>query len=230
MVLGKIEELGDYVYKSNGNDKADKFVQTTEAIAEYVGLYSWEMRILVKNRTEANFTKPAMPTVTGVTPRSRTEGAAETAADGGGSALIMAEYKAELENYHRDVRKYRDDKAKTFVIILGQCTEEVMSVLTNGGGLATLEQNRDVKGLLDKLEAIAMSTEGVDEEFVTLAGSFRRLASIQQGPREKVARYHKRFMISANVLKGQWGDNLFPSKLVVTASRNKDTTWLKTSF
>ena len=38
-----------------------------------------------------------------------------------------------------------------------------MSMLTNGGGLATLEQNRDVKGLLDKLEAIAMSTEGVDE-------------------------------------------------------------------
>jgi hypothetical protein len=52
---GKIEELGQLVYKSNTKDSADMYIRTTEAVADYVGKeYGKDMRMLVKNQTERN--------------------------------------------------------------------------------------------------------------------------------------------------------------------------------
>jgi hypothetical protein len=75
-----------------------------------------------------------------------------------------------------------------------------------GGGLNDLEVNLDVLGLLEKLESMAFSTGGVQESFVTLVGSLRRLTDLRQGPQEGVAKYYKRFKISVDVLGGHWGD------------------------
>jgi hypothetical protein len=108
--------------------------------------------------------------------------------------------------YYKEHNKYRDNKAKVFVIVLGQCTEGVLSRLENGGGLTDLEVNRDVKGLLEKLREIAFATGGVRDPYVTLAESFRRFALLQQGPKEMMAKYSKRFAIAAKVLDGHWGD------------------------
>jgi hypothetical protein len=90
----------------------------------------------------------------------------------------MADYKAELDNYLRDTREYQENKAKVFVVILGQCTVAVMSRLETGGGLNNLEVDLDVLGLLEKLESMAFSTGGVQESFVTLVGSLRRLTDL----------------------------------------------------
>jgi hypothetical protein len=211
-VLGKTEELGEFVYKIGCNDQADAFIRTTEAIAEYVGVnYGWKMRMLVKNRRETVFTKPTMPTAAKVTTRS--QAGTETKVPGSVSSAQMADYKAELDNYHRDTREYQDNKAKVFVVILGQCTVAVLSWLENGQGLTDLEVDLDVIGLLGKLETMAFSTGGVQEPFVSLAYSLRRLTMMQQGTKEGVAKYYKRFKISADVLGGHWGD-FHPPKLV----------------
>jgi hypothetical protein len=204
-VLGKTEELGEYVYKIGSSDQADTFIRTTEAIADYVGVkYGWVMRMLVKNREEKAFTKPTMPTAAKVTTRSQT--GTETEVPGSVSSAQLADYKAELDNYHRDTRAYQENKAKVFVVILGQCTVAVMSGLESGGGLTRLEVNLDVIGLLEKLESMAFSTGGIQEPFVILVYSLRRLVDLRQGPQEGVAKYYKRFKISADVLGGHWGD------------------------
>jgi hypothetical protein len=167
--------------------------------------------MLVKNRAEAVFTKPTMPTAAKVTTRS--QAGAETKVSGSVSSAQMADYKAELDNYHRHTWAYhRENKAKVFVVILGQCTVAVMSRLENGGGLTNLEVSLDVIGLLEKLESMAFSTGGVQEPFVILIGSLRRLTDIRQGPQEGVAKYYKWFKISADVLGGHWGD-FHPSNL-----------------
>jgi hypothetical protein len=203
-VLGKTKELGEHVYKIGSSDQADTFVCTTEAIADNVGVkYGWAMRVLVKNRTEKVFTKPTRPTAAKVTTRSQT--GTETEVLGSVSSVQMADYKAKLDNYHRDTRAYRENKAKVFVVILRQCTVAVMSRLETGGGLTDLEVNLDVIGLLEKLESMAFSTGGVQESFVILVGSLRPLTNLQQGLQE-VAKYYKRFKISADVLGGHWGD------------------------
>ena len=213
-VLGKIEELGDLVYKIGCENQADMFIRTTEGIADYVGVnYGWDLRMLVKNRVEPIFTRPVHPTEAQVTTRSQAAKAAGEAAEIVVSSADMAEFKAELDNYHRDTRRYREDKAKVLVVILGQCSVAVRSWLENTGGLTQLEVNRDVLGLLAKLEEMAFSTGGVQDLYVTVTLGLKRLTGLQQGPKESVARYHKRFMISAQVLDGHWG-NFFPTKFV----------------
>jgi hypothetical protein len=47
---------------------------------------------------------------------------------------------------------------------------------------------------------------GVQEPFVSLVYSLRCLTMMQQGSKEGVAKYYKRFKISADVLGGHWGD------------------------
>jgi hypothetical protein len=208
-VLGKTEELGEHVYKIGSSDQADTFVRTTEAIADYVGVtYGWAMRVLVKNRKEKVFTKPARPTAAKVTTRSQSS--TETKVLGIVSSAQMADYKAELDNYLQDTRKYQENKAKVFVVILGQCTVVVMSRLETGGGLNDLEVDLDVLGLLEKLESMAFSTGGVQESFVSLVGSLRRLTDLRQGPQEGVAKYYKWFKISVDVLGGHWGISILP--------------------
>jgi hypothetical protein len=164
-VLGKTEELGEHVYKIGSSDQADTFVRTTEAIADYVGVnYGWAMRVLVKNRKEKVFTKPARPTAAKVTTRSQS--GTETEVLGSVSSAQMVDYKAELDNYLRDTQEYQENKAKVFVVILGQCTVAVMSRLETGGGLNDLEINLDVLGLLEKLESMAFSTGGVQKSLL----------------------------------------------------------------
>ena len=207
-VLGKTKELGDHVYKIGTNDQADLFIRTTEAIAEYVGVeYGWELRILVKQRTEASFTKPKYPT------QVATRSATAAAADPNLESAQIAEYKAELSIYHGRLDKYNESKAKVFVIILGQCTLAVKSWLEQGRRLDKLEADRDVVGLLKLLEEMAFSNGGDQDEFLTLVHSWRKLATMQQGSKEPTAKYYKRLRVAADVLIGHWGE-FVPSKLV----------------
>ena len=93
---GKIEELGQLVYKSNTKDSADIYIRTTEAVADYTGKeYSRDMHMLVKNQSKA--------------PRK------EDPMHG-----LLEKYKTELGIYHKDQKEYKDNKSKVFVVILGQ--------------------------------------------------------------------------------------------------------------
>jgi hypothetical protein len=214
-VLGKTEELEENIYKIGTNDQADLFIRTTEAIAEYVGKeYGYELRILVKHRKEPSFTKPAYPTdKAAVITRAAAKEAQAPAETSERESALMAEYKAELGIYHTKLEKYNENKAKVFVIILGQCSIGVLNWLEQGRGLDKLEVDRNVIGLLKLLEEMAFSNGGDQDPFLTAVLSLRRLASIQQGSKEHNAKYYKRVKTAADVLVGQWGD-FFPSKLI----------------
>ena len=206
---GMTEELGEHVYKVRTNDQADLFIKTTDAIGDYVGTkYGWDLRILVKQRQEAVFTKPTLPTRMA----TRSKAKEDTTEDEG--ALI--EYKAELSIYYDKVDTYQANKAKVFVVILGQCTVGVKGWLEQGRGLAKLEADRDVVGLLNLLETMAFSNGGDQDPFLTLVNSLKKLANIQQGPKEHSAKYYNRLKVASDVLIRQWGD-FFPSTLVTNS-------------
>jgi hypothetical protein len=197
-VLGKTEELQDNVYTLTPNGQADAFITTTKAIAEHVGvIYGWDLRILVKHRIEA-FTKPTLPTVAA-------------------AIAQMAEFKAEFGIYHTKLQEY-DNKGKVFVIILGQCTVEVMNWLEQGRGLDR-QATRDVVGLLKLLEDGFLkrrrSGSIPDRDL-----EFEKARMIQQGSKEH-AKYYQRLRTAADVLIGQWGDS-YPSKLVNTSTSKEE--------
>jgi hypothetical protein len=193
---GKIEELGQLVYKSNTKDSADMYIRTTEAVADYVGKeYGKDMRMLVKNQTERNFTEPRAPRKEESTPG------------------LLEKYKTELGIYHKDRKEYKDNKSKVFVVILGQCLPSVRSKLESDDGYSTLENNDDVVGLLKELRKMAFLTGGEQDPFWTLQIALKRFATMSQGPTESVVNYHKRFLANVKVLEAQMGE-FIPTKLV----------------
>ena len=82
--------MGSNVYVAGTGDRGDRYIRTTEAIADYVGrVYSPEMWSLVQNREETEFVPPEEP-----------EGEATTYA--------VERYKGELTDYRNSVTKRRD--------------------------------------------------------------------------------------------------------------------------
>lgn len=171
-ILGKLEELGDLIFKYNTKDQADMYLRTTEAILDYVGeQYGRKIRIQVKRGVGTTFTEPDPPE----NPRLNVE---------------MEVFKAELAVYHRERQKYKENKAKVFVVVLGQCSQVVKSNLESDDDFAEMEQNDDVVGLMAKLKEMAFSTAGVQDPFWNLQNLLRRLTVLNQGTSESVTNYH----------------------------------------
>ena len=204
-VLGKVEDLGELIYKFNTKDQADMYLCTTEAIADYVGVkYGKNMRMLVKHGKEKSFTEPKPPRKDDSTP------------------ALLEKYKSELTIFHRESKEYKEQKAKIFVIILGQTSRSVKSKLENDTQFIDLEERDDVTGLLAKLKEMAFSTGGVQNPFWTLQGVLKRLAVINQGRTESVANYHKQFLAITDVIEAQWGQ-FCPIGLAESTSREDKT-------
>jgi hypothetical protein len=181
-------------------DQTDMYLRTTEVIADFVGIeYGRDMRMLVKHGTEKTFTEPRIPRSDDTTPG------------------LMEKYKTELRIFHREKKEFQDSKAKVFVIILGQCTHNVKSKLENELGYATLEMNYYVVGLLRQLKQMAFASGGVQHPFWTLQIVMRRLLAINQGQRESVTNYNRRFVFTTEVIEEQWG-KFYPEKLAVSTS------------
>jgi hypothetical protein len=187
VVEGMTERLGVNVYTSDAKDQADKYLRTTEEIANYVGVeYSKDMRMLVKKATAVrSFTEPVPPK------KDTTPG-------------LLEKYKAELNVYHKAKKEYTDHTSKVFVIILGQCSHSVKNKLMNQKEYATLEDDDDVVGLLKMLKSMAFSTTAVQHPYWTMQSVLKRLSAINQGPNESVANYHRRFLAITEVIETQW--------------------------
>jgi hypothetical protein len=78
--------------------------------------------------------------------------------------------------------------------------------------------NDDAVGLLRQLKQMAFASGGVQHPFWTLQIVIRRLlAIINQGTRESVTNYYRRFVSTTEVIEEQWG-KFYPEKLAVSAS------------
>jgi len=181
------------------------YLRTAEAIADFVGVeYGRVIRMLVKKSNEKIFTEPLPP-----------RAATDTTVSAPGR---LEKYRTELMIYHKDMKAYTEQKAKVFVVILGQCSSEVKNKLVNNVqvGFETLEDSDDVVGLLKMLKEMAFSTSGVQQPYWTLQNVLRRLTAINQGPSESVSNYHKRFLDTTEVVEAQWGQ-FYPVKLTTGA-------------
>jgi hypothetical protein len=159
------------------------------------------MKNLMKYQQEKSFTKPKAP----------------TAAARKDNDLLVIVWKEELSRYHWEEKEYRDQKAKVFGVILGQCSREVKSRLESTPMFAETEQTNDVIGLLTMLKKMSHSTDGVQEPYWALQNVLRRLTAMNQGKHETVANYYNKFKNQAKVIAGQWGE-FYPPNLTVSNS------------
>lgn len=173
----KTEEVRVYVYQIGTNDQQDLFNCTTNCVG---AVYGWDLRILVKHRIEAVFTKPTVPTT-----RQPADIATKAAAV---RKSIDSIDNAKLGIYHEKLDKC--DEHKVFVIMLGRCSVGVQGWLEQGRRLDELEINRGVVGLLKLLAEKAFSSGGDQDLNLILVNCMRRLKMIQQGSKE-LAKYYK---------------------------------------
>jgi hypothetical protein len=135
--VGKEQSMGHLVFKYNSKDQADMFLHTKKELANVVGKkYGSEMFDLVKHLKERDDTELEEP---------------KGGKDGEVSKLALETYKVKLGNKLKKDEEYAENKHKVFVMILGQCTSQVIAKLESDEDYETLEKERDVVGLLNKL-------------------------------------------------------------------------------
>ena len=205
-VLGATKELKDHIYVIS-KYQAEKYIRTTEKISEYAGLYiSKEMRVVVlTGKNDIPFNKP--------------EQLGQMDAK---NASLWEDYKIERSAYQCKVKKFEDNIATLFVVILGQCTERVKHRLKSDSEFKTLQTNYDVGGLLKKLRIMAFSTGATQHKCLTAHDAMRRFINIQQGPKESNERYLIRFIAVAEV-KDELHGKAVPEKLITADSDAEQT-------
>jgi len=187
-VSGKEVELGNLIHKFNAEDQADMCLRTAEAIADFAGVECGrDMRMLAKKSNEKIFAEPLPP-----------RAATDTTVPAPGR---LEKCCTELMICHKDMKACTEQKAKVFVVILGQCSSEVKNKLVNNVGFETLEDSDDAVEALKMLKEMAFSTSGVQHPHWTLQNVLRRLTAINQGPSESVSNCHKRFLATAEVVE-----------------------------
>jgi len=173
---GKEVQLGNLIHKFNAEDQADMCLRIAEAIADFAGVEcGTDMRMLAKKSNEKIFTEPLPP-----------RAATDTTVPAQGR---LEKHCTELMICHKDMKACTEQKAKVFVVILGQCSLEVKNKLVNNVGFKTLEDSDDAVGPLKMLKEMAFSTSGVQHPHWTLQNVLRRLTAINQGPSESVSSF-----------------------------------------
>jgi hypothetical protein len=175
---GNIAELGNNVYQQYGTrDQGDRFSRTTEAIADYVGReHSKEMRLLVKNQKENKPKEPVMP--------DKEEAKLP---------FVMKKNETELKQYFFKKERYKEHKAKIFVIVKGQCILNMKNIVESLQGYDLIEANDDVIKLLNGLQELTFKTHEVQYGYWMICQTVRRVLTMRQQDNEPLAEYYKRF-------------------------------------
>lgn len=196
---GAVEALGSNVYVSDVSGATDKFVKTTEAIADYVG---------------REFGKPMCDLVNGIDkPPVEPELPNSNARKDGPEAR---KWDRDYSHYLNKHELYQLNKGKVFVIILGQCTLAVKNKLKSlGTGYEQLQSNADVLGLLTAIRNVALANAEIQNPYWGAAQALKRLATVTQQNDESLPAFYKKWINARDVAELQWGP-MYPTKLVTT--------------
>jgi hypothetical protein len=190
------------------------YLATKEALENYCGIHqSTEIRTLVVEHQEPQFTEPADPGKD-ITPAQ------------------LEKYKMELKEVKEDHKKYKQDKAKMYWIILGQCTKPLQAKLKAEPTYPTIESNLDVIGLLKMLKEVIYSTTKAIHPSVTMHYQLVRFINCNQSKGEAPDDFMKRFLEQTAATEAVWG-KLIPHNMKGKPTADQDAArdqFLATSF
>jgi hypothetical protein len=196
---GGIIDLTGYYYTYGVPGQKERYLKTTERIAEYVALkYTKELAQLVTDKEEAEFKEPEDPGA------NATPGQIEV-------------YKMEMKEYREDVKTYKRDKAKVFQLIMAQCNAAMKSKVKGLSEFSDLHEQDDVATLLTRMKELVYSTDSDQYEYWIMQANLRNFLTMKQGEKESLTSFSQRFLEQQEVLEDIWGD-LIPTKL-----KKKDT-------
>ena len=200
--FGEEEMKGSYFsYGTPG--QTDIHTKTLKVVENYFGKrHSCEIADLVTTGVEAVFEDPVRP--------------ADDAPKGDWEI-----YKMELSFKRAQKEAYRQDKAKAFLIIMGQCTIAMTNKLESLAEYADLKKNKDVAGLLRTIKELVYSTDKSQYEYMAMQAKMRNIHNIRMKEGENLPNYLKRFLEQQQATEALWGE-LIPMKLKGKATAVQD--------
>jgi hypothetical protein len=158
------------------------------------------MRFLVKNQKENEPKEPVMP--------DKEEAK---------SPFVMKKYETELKQNYFKKERYKEHKAKIFVIVKGQCTLNFKNKVESLQGYDLIEASDDIIKLLNGLKELTFKVHEVQYGYWRICQTVRRVLTMRQQDKEPLAEYYKRFISCVDVAESQWGT------LVLTAAATNET-------
>ena len=202
---GACPELQGNIFTLGEKNSGTKYLSTRRAIGQYCGVALHKnMYSLVVNGQESEPTEPTPPVPEGTSTRENPAPITET---------DKIAYKARFDAYMRDRKEHKEYKGKTFVIILGQCTEMLRNKLEScGSSYNKLYESNDVLGLLTMIKGLIDSNAKEEYVFQTGIRHLQAYFNISQSPNETIAAYENRLHSMREAAIGFWGP-LVPAKL-----------------
>lgn len=170
--------------------RADEYAQTTKAIAEHVGrVHGHEMKQLVLKGEESKFKEPEYPD-------------AKTSGDIDRDRAIWSK---QYDMYLKKDEKYKEQKAKVFSLIIGQCEKAVKNHVENDSGYEKAENENDVVALLQMIKNVAYNANvrKYPAEQATMA--WKNLVTVRQEDTEDITDYYKRFTSLVELVESAYG-------------------------
>ena len=188
---GNIDELNNNVYTYGSKSNGDWYNKITEAIADYAGHeYDKAMRELIINGNEILPEEPEQPKVK---------------KDETVNPFTMEKYKMELKIYYDEMKLYKKNKAKIFIIIKGQCSLAMKTKIESNKEYKTIEEQDDVIKLMKLIKSLSHANIDVKYEYWSLSNAMAKLYNVKQESNESLMVYYKKFINMVEIAEVQHG-------------------------
>ena len=181
-----------YLYGIKGQE--DKFLKTTKAVVDWVGTsttYGNDMHKYLTKKEEPQFLEPPEP---------------QPAKEGDSiSTAQMERYKMKLKQCIDDEKSWAEQKGRMFRTIQSISAPPMRNAFESDPRFEQLYADHDVNGLLALIKEKVYGTDERKELLWITAGAMVKLHTMQQGPQESTANFHKRFYSQVEVTESVWG-------------------------
>jgi hypothetical protein len=94
--------------------------------------------------------------------------------------FIVKKYETDLKQYYsKNKERYKEHKAKIFVIVKGQCTLNIKNKVESLQGYDLIEAKDDVIKLLDRLKELTFKMHEVQYGYWTICQTVRRFLTMR---------------------------------------------------
>ena len=186
---GDHSELQGSIYTIDGGNRADKYQKTTEKIAQYVEQECKDSGDLVRameTLEEFDFAE------------CRPDEPDDVESLGYVEKMVLDN---EVKQFVMRTKNYKDNKAKVFSIVFGQCTEALRAELEVRKDWDDVKAKRDLVSLLKAVKARMLNQQKEVHPYVAAHSALRTMFIMRQGRHESDTDYVKRFRAQVDVLE-----------------------------
>ena len=169
--------------------------------------HSKEMRLLVKKGDEMVLVEPEEP---------KPDEKKQTI-----SQIKMKKYEMVMKKYDSEKEAYEKEKHSVFLPVLGQCYGAMKNKVESDQKFSKLEQDDDVKGLLELIKSFTCANEETKYDHWTIEFEINDVIGVRQFESELVVSYHKRLVNLVKVTESKWG-LIVPTKMAFANPEYED--------